>query len=92
MKGHKTTIIEGWSNKELFGIRVCMSVNVGTNVTCPVAMITDLLEVTLVDQVVFHVAEHSDRTRSHATTSETFGVKLDIGLNGGELHDGGEIG
>jgi len=92
MKGHETTIIEGWSNEELFGIRVCMSVDVDTNVTCPVAMITNLLEVTLVDEVVLHVAEHSDRTRSHATTSETSGVELDVRFNGGELHDGGEIG
>ena len=41
---------------------------------CPVTVVTDVVKVTLVDQVIFHVAEHRGRTGSHATSGETAGV------------------
>jgi len=91
VNGHETTIVKGWGNEESFGIRVCMSVNVGTNITCPVTMVADVVKVLLVHQVVLHVAEHSGRTRSHTTSSETFGVEFNVRMNGCELHDGGEV-
>ena len=91
MNGHKTTIVERRSDKESFGIRVCVSIDLGTNVTGPVTVVTDVFKVALVDQVIFHVAEHRGRTGSHAASSETSGVKLNVWVDGSELHDGGEV-
>ena len=68
-----------------------MCVDLSTDITGPVAMITYVFKVTLVDEVIFHVSEHRDGTRSHATARETFRVELDVWMDGGELHDGGEV-
>ena len=58
MNGHETTIVERRSDNESFGIRVCVSIDLGTNITSPVTVITYVFKVTSVDQVMCHVAEH----------------------------------
>ena len=68
-----------------------MSINLATNVACPLTMVTNHLEVAMFDEVILHVAEHGGGTRAHATCGETVGVKLDIGVVCIHLHNGGEV-
>ena len=68
-----------------------MSINLATNVACPLTMVTNHLEVAMFDEVILHVAEHGGGTRAHATCGEMVGVELDVGVNCSHLHNGGEV-
>ena len=62
----KTRVVHGGWYDEALGVGRCVDVGVGVHIACPLAMLLNLGEVLLLDELVFDVSQHGGRARPQA--------------------------